>query len=82
MGEIAEMMLDGTLCQGCGVYIGNSGYPGYCDECAAQASGRRAARGERVPCPHCGQRVKAVGLRQHVAAKHVNTETADEVQQR
>ena len=36
MGEIAEMMLDGTLCECCGEYIGqNLGYPGYCSaECA------------------------------------------------
>ena len=36
MGEIAEMMLDGTLCEGCGEFIGNGyGFPQYCsDECA------------------------------------------------
>lgn len=36
MGEIAEMMLDGTLCQTCGCIIdGNtSGYPRYCEDCA------------------------------------------------
>lgn len=37
MGEIAEMMLDGTLCEACGEYIGSdAGYPQYCSEqCAA-----------------------------------------------
>ncbi len=41
MGEIAEMMLDGTLCEGCGVYIGNggSGYPQYCSEQCARDRG-------------------------------------------
>lgn len=36
MGEVAEMMLDGTLCEGCGVYLGSDeGIPGYCSpECA------------------------------------------------
>lgn len=35
MGEIADMMLDGTLCSGCGVYMGDDlGYPGYCSGCA------------------------------------------------
>ena len=38
MGEIAEMMLDGTLCEGCGVYLdddGADGFPRYCsEECA------------------------------------------------
>ena len=32
MGEIAEMMLDGTLCEQCGEYIGEGeGYPRACD---------------------------------------------------
>jgi hypothetical protein len=37
MGEMAEMMLDGTMCEGCGVLLdGESpGYPRYCStECA------------------------------------------------
>ena len=36
MGEIAEMMLDGTLCERCGVFLdGDSpGYPRYCEDCA------------------------------------------------
>jgi len=34
MGEIADMMLDGTLCATCGEFIGeDAGYPRYC--CAA-----------------------------------------------
>ena len=37
-GEIAEMMLEGILCQGCGGPIGDYesgglGYPGYCAGC-------------------------------------------------
>lgn len=38
MGEIADMMLDGTLCEGCGEYLENGadmGIPDYCSaECA------------------------------------------------
>ncbi len=39
MGEIAEMMLDGTLCQVCGVAMVHgeddepAGYPVTCDDC-------------------------------------------------
>jgi len=35
MGEIADMMLDGTLCEGCGEFLNNDGpgYPCYCSEC-------------------------------------------------
>jgi hypothetical protein len=37
MGEIADAMLDGTLCEGCGSYIEGegSGFPRYCSaQCA------------------------------------------------
>lgn len=38
MGEIAEMMLDGTLCQGCGEYMGGGlGFPGFCRACEPSA---------------------------------------------
>lgn len=34
MGEIAEMMLDGTLCSVCGVFVGaDDGVPVTCDGC-------------------------------------------------
>ena len=40
MGEIADMMLDGTLCEGCGTYLGDeTGYPGYCSACARDRKG-------------------------------------------
>lgn len=36
MGEIADMMLDGTLCQVCGSIIDGEtpGFPRYCEDCA------------------------------------------------
>jgi len=36
MGEIAEMMLDGSLCKECGAVIGDGngeGFPVTCDDC-------------------------------------------------
>ena len=35
MGEIADMMLDGTLCEGCGVFLNDeaAGYSCYCEGC-------------------------------------------------
>lgn len=37
MGDIADMMLDGTLCEQCGCYIGESvGYPRLCEDCQAE----------------------------------------------
>lgn len=49
MGEVAEMMLDGTLCQHCGTFIGEAeGYPKTCDSCKPEHCGsnlyRRRAR--------------------------------------
>ena len=36
MGEIAEMMLDGTMCQQCGEFMGEAeGYPITCGACLA-----------------------------------------------
>lgn len=34
MGEIADMMIDGDMCQSCGCFLVESlGYPGFCEEC-------------------------------------------------
>lgn len=39
MGEIAEMHLDGTLCERCGEYLGHAvGYPRYCRDCWKEMS--------------------------------------------
>lgn len=37
MGDIADMMLEGTLCAGCGEYLGadDLGCPQYCAACAS-----------------------------------------------
>jgi hypothetical protein len=40
MGEISEMMLDGTLCQICGVYPDDDdagGYPRTCADCSEES---------------------------------------------
>lgn len=35
MGEIADMMIDGILCEECGEYIGDAvGYPRLCSGCS------------------------------------------------
>lgn len=48
MGEIAEMMLDGTLCESCGCYIGQGGgFPGYCSaQCAKDRGADEVATDE------------------------------------
>jgi hypothetical protein len=63
MAEIAEMMLDGTLCQSCGCFVGSRrGVPVSCVSC------RRPVL--KLKCTHCGKRVKPSGMRDHVADKH------------
>jgi hypothetical protein len=51
MGEVSEMMLDGTLCEMCGVYLepehygGSEEVPRYCsEECAKDRDGLYAWR--------------------------------------
>lgn len=78
MGEIADMMLDGTLCEGCGVLLddgGDSGYPRRCSACqkddassAAPKDDGRVALGTptpKIPCPTCGKRLKVTGISAH-----------------
>lgn len=87
MGEVAEMMLDGTLCEGCGVFLNEAapGYPRTCRECGAErksegksenvaAHQARQAAQKKVPCPTCGRRVKSVGLADHVRDSHSEVE--------
>lgn len=46
MGEIAEMMLDGTMCQGCGEWLcdgeDGAGFPGFCEACQPKERPRLA----------------------------------------
>jgi len=38
MGDIADMMIEGILCECCGEYIGNSvGYPRKCSYCMGES---------------------------------------------
>ena len=74
MGDIADAMLDGDLCQCCGVYMeGGNGYPQTCRAC------QRADKREGIPvaaakvkCPTCGKKVKATGLKDHQRDAHTS----------
>lgn len=84
MGEMAEMMLDGTLCEGCGSYIddhGGEGIPRYCSKQCAQdrgfddyvTTGDRSVNSvnpKKTNCPRCMKRVKIVGLADHIRDAH------------
>ena len=79
MGEYAELILDGTLCQVCGEYLGESGFPQSCPGCqrADKIARARQHQPERVKCPTCGKRVKAVGLGDHVRDVHTRPVARD-----
>ncbi len=81
MGEIADMMLDGTMCQGCGVWLHDGedgpGFPSFCRDCEQQEKiheidqgARQLAAQAKVKCPTCGKRVKALGLKDHQRDAH------------
>lgn len=79
MGEIAEMMLDGTLCAGCGELLGDptdsepAGYPIYCSACGDDYDEPDDERADQalVKCQECGKKCKGErGYLDHYRAKH------------
>ena len=69
MGDIADMMLDGTLCEGCGVSLGRGdGYPRRCASCRRDEVAGTPQ--EKVKCKVCGKRVKKVGEPDHMKDAH------------
>jgi hypothetical protein len=70
MGDIAEMMLDGTLCEGCGVYLAGDapGHPRRCRDCRNTEGQPHPST--KVPCKTCGRRVKFAGLKDHTRDAH------------
>jgi hypothetical protein len=78
MGDITEMMLDGTLCQGCGGYVGPAcDYPRSCPACAREDRSEKHKAMlahhqvvKKVPCEVCGKKVKKVGMADHQRDAH------------
>lgn len=78
MGEIADMMIDGTMCQCCGVFLHDGhdgpGYPGYCPDCqpedAVACTKDGQARPSKTNCPTCGKLVKKTGVADHMRDVH------------
>ena len=80
MGEIADAMLDGTLCAGCGEYMGSdAGFAQYCSkDCEPDGYGddvdmfpktRKQLRA-KIPCPQCSKKVRPFGLDHHIRDVH------------
>lgn len=69
MGEIADMMLDGTLCEGCGELIDDGdgdGFPRRCAGCGGGADRPRRRRAERAS-PADGRDVLDRGARAYLS---------------
>ena len=69
------MMLDGTLCAGCGVALGegsSDGYPKYCSkDCDPRWANNKP---EKIRCDICGKRCGGEqGLKAHKLAVHTNS---------
>lgn len=81
MGDIADMMLDGTLCQGCGVYLrgASHGLPRCCADCKRTwlpTIAKPPAVKPKVKCLLCGRKLKPTGLAYHKRDFHGITPTA------
>ncbi len=64
MGEIAEMMLDGTLCQVCGVFLGEDcGFPVTCRDCQGPKKSRAMREGGGWECPVCDRNFGTKGAK-------------------
>ena len=78
MGEIAEMMLEGCLCECCGDFLGDGdGYPRRCCSCQKdepETKGPRfpARKGKKpmIQCKMCKKWVKVAGLQDHARMVH------------
>lgn len=73
MGEVADMMLEGQMCQGCGEVLGDGdGYPVLCDGCQQEQGvdqhGEKKTpkpNRQKTRCPECDKKVKVTGLAMH-----------------
>lgn len=77
MGDIADMILDGSLCQECGSVIGDGngdGYPTTCSGCSgepierARKPNKSKQKMKRYPCKICGKHFAVMA--QHMHHKH------------
>lgn len=75
MGDIADMMLDGQMCQWCGDILGDGdGYPVVCrgcqkennvDQYGDEITKSKKSPGPKIKCPVCQKKVKFAGLAMH-----------------
>jgi len=72
MGDVADMMLDGILCESCGVFLNDEpqGYPCYCSDCATFKSKQKpkVKLSKNFKCTQCNRLFSCESnLKQHEA---------------
>jgi len=83
MGDIADMILEGQMCQGCGDILGDGdGFATWCSSCQRdldidaygdkinQPDQIKKAVPEKTQCKTCGKIVKSIGLPDHMKDAH------------
>lgn len=71
MGEIADTIINGGMCQYCGeCFDDEPGYPRTCLACESDGEDFIEKKPRKIECPECGKHVTEQGLSQHIAAKH------------
>lgn len=78
MGEIAEAILNGDLCEVCGEWLGiGDGYARRCSDCQPPPTGTKTKNGHqiyrpsKVNCHICNKLVKkGQGLKDHLRVVH------------
>lgn len=70
MGEYAEMMLEGIVCEGCGEFMGGGapGYPRRCRGCQPPITLLGALKRSLAPNPHA-RKAERHNRERHIAAK-------------
>jgi len=73
MGEIADMMIDGEMCQECGEYLGDGdGYPRTCHGCGGDGANPTVLISDKhTSCGLCHKKFKnKTALVDHIRNKH------------
>lgn len=77
MGDIANMMLEGILCQDCGMYLDDNenrlGYPQSCEDCKEDEKRKQKLNlHPKIKCLVCNKPCRGEqGLEAHKKAKHI-----------
>jgi len=71
VGDIADLIIDGGMCETCGeIFDESSGFPRQCKDCKTEIVKSKHKTKPRVACGKCGKMIAVTGMVQHYNAKH------------